>query len=77
MPSEKVCEKNIHSTPDKFTLTLVIFLGTDDYKMVYESKVMVMGAYDINLGGNDFNFHNDRWTKFGWIVVQIPVAYLS
>ena len=65
MPSEKVCEKDIHSTPDKFPLTPVHFLGTHDYKMVYESKGMVMGAYDINLGGHASKLHNDHWTKFG------------
>ena len=81
MPLEKVCQKDIYSTPDKFPLNPVRFIGGTSgwYKMVYESKKMVtdMGKDSrINLGGHAIGKLKDHWTKFGivhyhWRCVEI------
>ena len=72
MPLEKVCQKDIYSTPDKFPLNPVRFIGEGiggtsgtSFKMVYESKRMAMGANAINLGGHATGLRNNHWTKFG------------
>ena len=78
MPLEKVCQKDIYSTPDKFPLRPVGFIGEGTFKMVYESKRMAMGANAINLGGHATGLRNNHWTKFGivhyhWRCVEIEV----
>lgn len=75
MPLEKVCQKDTCSTPDKFPLNPVRFIGEGTggtsgtmFKMVYESKKVAtdMGKDSkINLGGHAIGKLKNHWTKFG------------
>ena len=66
IPSEKVCQDDIHALPDKFPLRPIVLADTFfiQFKMVYDSKEVQMGSSTINLGGHAVP-EPPEWTQFG------------
>lgn len=76
IPSEEICKQNIYSTPDKFLLGDISFIGDGAYayfKCVYNSRLPFRKKWNksnrriINLGGHAHHVPLGNWTKFGII----------
>lgn len=65
MPSKDVCRKDIYSTPEKFPLGEIQFIGNGWFKAVYDSKLPFGSERTITLGGHAFKVEDGRWTNFG------------
>ena len=71
IPMKDVCEKDIHSTPDKFPLLPFKLIGNDlggAFKAIYDSRLSFVGRR-INLGGHAFKVCFG-WTNFGIVHFQ-------
>lgn len=72
VPSKDVCSKDKYSTPEKFPLGEVEFIGNKHpnswFKAVFDSKLPFGsggGGRTINLGGHANAVKAGRWTNFG------------
>jgi len=70
VPSEEVCKKNIYSTPEKFGLDDLHFIGTgpfEYFKGVFDSRQPFNEGRKVGLGGHAFKTRKGVWTEIGLI----------